>query len=110
MSTFHKAISIRQPWANLIMEGKKTLEIRTWKTSYRGDLVICSSKVPEIPPNGCALGIVDLVDIRPMEEKDAEASCHPYVPNCYVWELKVKEIFTDPQFVKGRLSIFEIEL
>ena len=31
-----KALSIRQPWAELILQGRKTIELRTWKTSYRG--------------------------------------------------------------------------
>ena len=33
-----KALSIRQPWAELIMQGRKTLELRTWRTNYRGAL------------------------------------------------------------------------
>ena len=31
-----KALSIRQPWAELILQGRKTIELRTWKTCYRG--------------------------------------------------------------------------
>jgi len=38
-----KAISIKQPWAQLIAQGLKTLEIRSWKTKYRGPLLICAS-------------------------------------------------------------------
>jgi hypothetical protein len=30
------AISIRQPWAELIISGKKSIEIRSWSTEYRG--------------------------------------------------------------------------
>lgn len=39
-----KALSIRQPWASLIAEGYKTIELRTWKTNYRGPLAIHASK------------------------------------------------------------------
>ncbi len=39
-----KAISIWQPWASLIAAGGKEYETRSWKTSYRGPLAICSSK------------------------------------------------------------------
>jgi len=39
-----KAISLKQPWANFIRDGRKTIETRAWKTEYRGDLLICSSK------------------------------------------------------------------
>lgn len=35
-----KALSIRQPWAWLIVHGYKPVENRTWRTSYRGPLLI----------------------------------------------------------------------
>jgi hypothetical protein len=35
-----KVISIRQPWAELIVRGKKDIENRTWNTCYRGPLAI----------------------------------------------------------------------
>lgn len=37
-----KAISIQQPFAALIATGQKRLEIRTWQTDYRGQLLICA--------------------------------------------------------------------
>jgi hypothetical protein len=40
-----KAITIRQPWANLVAQGLKTVETRNWKTSYRGPLAIHAGKV-----------------------------------------------------------------
>jgi len=39
-----KAISIRQPWAWLIVQGYKDVENRMWSTSYRGPILICASK------------------------------------------------------------------
>jgi hypothetical protein len=38
------ALSIRQPWAWLIVNGHKPVENRTWRTSYRGPLLIHASK------------------------------------------------------------------
>jgi len=35
-----KAISIRQPWAWLIVNGYKDIENRTWRTKYRGPVLI----------------------------------------------------------------------
>ena len=35
-----RALSIRQPWAWLILNGYKDLENRTWRTDYRGPLLI----------------------------------------------------------------------
>jgi hypothetical protein len=39
-----KALSLWQPWASLIAVGAKKYETRSWKTSYRGPLLICSAK------------------------------------------------------------------
>ncbi len=39
-----KAITIRQPWASLIAENIKTIEIRSWQTRYRGRLYIHAGK------------------------------------------------------------------
>ena len=35
-----KAITIKQPYATLIAEGLKEYEFRTWKTKYRGEILI----------------------------------------------------------------------
>ena len=52
-----KALSVQQPWANLIADGNKTIEVRSKSTSYRGPLLIVSSKRPDVPPgwvcHGC---------------------------------------------------------
>ena len=39
-----KAITIKQPWATLIAEGYKEYEFRSWKTKYRGDILIHAGK------------------------------------------------------------------
>ncbi|MBK5570115.1 ASCH domain-containing protein [Ensifer sp. SSB1] len=39
-----KALSIRQPWAWLIVNGHKDIENRTWRTSFRGRVLIHASK------------------------------------------------------------------
>ena len=38
-----KIITIRQPWAHLIVKGSKNIENRTWRTSYRGPVLIHAS-------------------------------------------------------------------
>jgi hypothetical protein len=44
MTKLMKAISIQQPWAWALFHGKP-VENRTWRTDYRGDLLIHASKV-----------------------------------------------------------------
>ncbi len=39
-----KVLTIRQPWATLIIEGYKEYEFRTWKTNYRGEFYIHAGK------------------------------------------------------------------
>ena len=39
-----KVITIKQPWATLIAEGYNEYEFRTWKTHYRGDILIHAGK------------------------------------------------------------------
>lgn len=39
-----KVITIKQPFATLIAEGIKEYEFRTWKTNYRGDILIHAGK------------------------------------------------------------------
>lgn len=39
-----KALSICQPWAWLIVNGYKDVENRTWRTKFRGDVLIHASQ------------------------------------------------------------------
>ncbi|MCW3678662.1 ASCH domain-containing protein [Burkholderia cenocepacia] len=50
-----KALSVRQPWAWLLVVGHKNIENRTWSTSYRGPLLIHASK---------GMTIAEYVDVR----------------------------------------------
>ena len=69
-----KALSLRQPWANLIVQGQKDIEIRTWKTKFRGQFLIHASKgvdkeivrihKVDPSPSGCIVGIAELVDVK----------------------------------------------
>jgi hypothetical protein len=39
-----KGLTLLQPWASLIALGVKTIETRSWSTSWRGGLVIHAGK------------------------------------------------------------------
>lgn len=43
MSTVLRAITIRQPWAWLIVNGYKTIENRSWNSRFRGRVLIHAS-------------------------------------------------------------------
>lgn len=35
-----KCLSVSQPYADLIIQGKKTIELRTWNTKFRGEFLV----------------------------------------------------------------------
>jgi ASCH domain len=39
-----KCLSLKQPFAELVIDGRKTIETRTWNTNFRGEFLIHSSK------------------------------------------------------------------
>lgn len=39
-----KVLSIKEPWASLIINGYKKYEFRSWSTKYRGEILIHASK------------------------------------------------------------------
>jgi len=106
----YKAISLQQPWANLVATGKKTIETRKWSTNYRGDLVICSSQNPKIEPYGKALCIVELYDVKPMTKEHEKEACIQVYPKAHAWFLRNLRPINPPIPVKGALSIFNLEL
>jgi len=48
------ALSIKQPWAALVVAGIKTIEIRKWATSIRGRIFVHAAIVPDKRPEGWA--------------------------------------------------------
>lgn len=46
------AISVRQPWAALLVSGRKTIEIRSWPTRRRGRVLIHAGKIADDRPEG----------------------------------------------------------
>src|SRR4051794_24120608 len=48
------AISIRQPWAALLVAGVKTIEVRKWPTRRRGPVLIHAAKLADDRPEAWA--------------------------------------------------------
>lgn len=48
------ALSIKQPWAALLAAGVKTVEVRTWRTTRRGRVLIHAGKLPDPRPEAWA--------------------------------------------------------
>jgi len=62
-----KALSIRQPWADLIMLGVKNVENRTWSTNHKGPLLVHAPKT--IDENALKRGeILNALGVRRAED------------------------------------------
>lgn len=123
-----KALSFRQPWAELVLQGKKSLDLRTWSTRYRGPLAIYASQTVEkdrclehgIDPNslttGAVIGLVDLTGVVELDETayNARASEHlsgrRFHQPMFGWELANPHPLPEPLPARGRLLLFEIDL
>lgn len=107
-----KALSIHPIYAMLIVVGEKTIECRSWKTNYRGDILICSTAKKEkgtIPSH--ALGIVTLKDVVPFKKSHFKAACMDYFDdfeNLYAWKLTNLRLIK-PIPIKGKLSLWEYD-
>lgn len=104
-----KALSIKEPYASMIYNGKKTIETRTWKTKYRGKLLLCASKKPHTTLSGNAFAIAELVDCRPMTEQDEKAACCELYDGAFSWVLKnIGNV--EPFPIQGQLGLFDVNL
>lgn len=113
-----KALNLRQPWAEMIANGQKTIETRMWKTKHIGPLLIVASKTkPDIVPAyrpvrtlkfGQAIAICILVKCRPMTDADETAACCPNEPGRFAWVLDgIGKIQPFP--VKGQLGLYNVD-
>jgi len=105
-----RALSVHQPWASLIAEGKKTIETRQRATKIRGPLLIVSTKKPVIDglPSGTALCVATLTDCRPMQPIDEIDACCSRYPNAHSWVLtNIRKIKPFP--VKGSQGFYTVD-
>ena len=126
-----KVLTIKQPWATLIMQGDKRFEFRSWQTKYRGELLIHSGKgidkdamirlkkyLPEELPLGKILGKVKLVDCIKMSpefknmllNENNDIYTKSSFQENFGWQLTDVEVFDKPIEAKGQLSLWEYKL
>ncbi len=124
-----KALSFLQPRAEQVVRGEKTVDIRTWQVSYRGPLAVHASARrrddrcrqlgfdPESLAYGALLGVVELVDVVPIDEaayealRDRHLSEGPYPgAPCYAWHFADPRQFPRPVPCRGRMGLFDVEV
>ena len=126
-----KVLSLTEPYATLIKNGVKTIETRSWKTSYRGKLYIhaSSTKIPKkyrenkdlmnlVDINNlnygyivCSCELIDCVKmtdefIEKVKLNNEEYISGIYARDRYAWILKNIEILDKPIKAKGHLGIW----
>ena len=129
-----KVLSLTEPYATLIKNGIKTIETRSWKTSYRGKLYIhaSSTKIPkEYKENKKLMSLVDLnelnygniicscelVDCIEMTEEfieEIKKNKNEYITGIYeigryAWILKNIQVLDKPIKAKGHLGIWSLD-
>jgi len=117
-----KCLSVRQPWAWLIVHGHKDIENRSWVTKYRGRILIHApltfnlkawlyvrTTFSEIAlptsqgdfATGAIIGSIILVDI-------VQESTSPWYEGRYGWVLADPLVYVAPQRYRGRLGLFNV--
>jgi len=122
-----KALTIRQPWASLIVNNYKEYEFRTWKTKYRGKILIhaglgVDKKYLEKYSDynidyisGAIIGEAEIVDCILVDEKFnnelLKTNNKVYQGNVgdYAWKLNNIKKYDEPIYCKGKLSLWEHE-
>ena len=124
-----KVLTLRQPWATLVAEGIKKYEFRSWKTNYRGKVLIYAGtsigkedmkKFENMNlefPLRRIVAIVQIEDCLELNEKlnkqiinEKNIAYGNKVRTGYAWKLSnIKKINYNKE-IKGQLGLWNIEI
>ncbi len=116
-----KALSLKQPWAELILQGKKKIDLRKWNTKFRGEFLIHSSKNPDEfamkkfgfknLPNGFIVGRAELIDVKNYKDEggfNEDKNLHLASPSFGNYGFVLDNVGkTKPIPAKGQLNFWE---
>ena len=123
-----KCLSVSQPFAELIILGKKTIELRKWNTNYRGELLIHAPlkvrkddakrlKIDRKFVTGAIVGKVEIFDVKKYDSQKQVKSDQKFHfasknfhDRTYGFLLKNAKAFRVPIPYKGQLGLFEVKL
>ncbi len=124
-----KVLTLRQPWATLVAEGIKKYEFRSWKTKYRGKVLIHAGtgidkedmkKYENMNlefPSRKIIAIVEIEDCLELNEQlnkkiitENNIAYGNKVRTGYAWKLKnIKKLDYDKE-VNGQLGLWNYNL
>ena len=127
-----KTLTVRQPWAWLIVHGYKTVENRSWSTNYRGSLLIHAAKavdregmadlrahwaeigdpltpseLKDLETVGAVVGRVNVIDCTLTPQGD---DCEWHNPGAWAWILRNPEYLSKPIPATGRLGLYDLDI
>ena len=123
-----KCLSICQPFAELIIQNRKTIELRKWNTNFRGEFLVhapikirkeeCKKfKIQEKITTGAIVGKVELYDVKKyesmkevQEDKSMHFSTKKFQGKMFGFILKNSKPLRIPIPWKGQLGFFDVEL
>ena len=122
-----KVLTIKQPWASLIVNGYKDYEFRSWKTNYRGKILIHAglsmdreaSKILECYDlnyiKGAIIGEAEITDCILVSDsfKKELMDINPIVysrTDTYGWKLENIVMYDEPIYVKGKLGLWNYDI
>jgi hypothetical protein len=124
-----KCLSVSQPYADLIAKGRKTIELRTWNTKYRGEfLVHAPNKIKKDSCKklgidetklltGAIIGKVEIYDVKKYNSVSDFRSDYKrhfasdeFLHHKYGFLLKNPRILKIPIPYKGSLGFFDVKL
>ena len=124
-----KCLSVSQPFADLIIHGKKTIELRRWNTSFRGEFLIHSPQKIRVedckrlrinPKNlvkGAIVGKAEIYDVKKYDSKTElikdskkHLASKSFQNNKYGFLIKKAKPFRIPIPAKGKLGFFDVNL
>ncbi|MCE0498822.1 MAG: ASCH domain-containing protein [Methylacidiphilales bacterium] len=111
------ALSIVYPAATQIVAGQKTLEIRSWKppTVPVQNLLIVENRrrldhAGDIDPDGLAVAVIDIEEVRDWTEEDARKDGHVFVTGYYAWVISNVRPIDFPARVQAERLIYKVTI
>ena len=124
-----KCLSISQPFANLLVHGKKTIELRRWNTNFRGEFLVhapLSIKKDDCKRlkinqknlvRGAIIGKAEIYDVKKYKSKaeikldsKKHLASKKFQNNKYGFLIKNAKPFRIPIPCKGKLGFFDVKL
>ncbi|MGV7226278.1 MAG: ASCH domain-containing protein [Nitrosopumilus sp.] len=123
-----KCLSISQPFADLIVSGKKSIELRNWNTNFRGEFLVHAPlkirledskrlKIKKKFVTGAIIGKAQLYDVKKyksIKEIKSDQKFHfaskKFQNKTFGFMLKNPKPFRIPIPWKGQLGFFDVDV